>query len=139
MGSPTELPPGWAGLCHPRTGAVRAFDKGESVQQGGFGLEKRLLGLSVVAVKVGEVTDREERLKNLVMDSRPPALKGESCSLPPRNSVSTRMSPHTESPAHRSPVAAPGRRLSERTVCVGAVCVWTQLPGPSADLGGLSV
>lgn len=102
---------------------MRAFDKGESVQQGGLGLEKRLLGLSVVAVKVGEVTGREERLKHLVMDSRPPALKGESCSLPPRNSVRTRMSPQTEYPAHHSPVAAPGRRPSLRGPCVWELCV----------------
>lgn len=70
-----------------------AFDKGESVQQGALGLEKRLLGLSVVAVKAGEAAGREESLKHLVIDSRPPALKGESCSLPPRNSVRTGTSP----------------------------------------------
>lgn len=59
-GLPRSFPLAWAGLCHPRTGAVSAFDKGESVQQGGLGVEKHLLGLSVVAVKVGEVTGREK-------------------------------------------------------------------------------
>lgn len=61
-------------------------------------------------------------MQNLVMDGRPPALKRESCSLPPRNSVRTRMSPQTESPAHHRPVAAPGRRFSLRGLCVG-LCV----------------